>query len=215
MIEKFADFFNPSKVTKTIHIVGCGAIGSTLATMLARCGISKIELWDFDTVMSYNIANQQFLHKHIGMLKTVALLEMLRDINPHIQVKRHGKWEDDKLDGYVFLAVDNIELRKKICQAQLYNPDILAIFDFRMRLTDAQHYAALWDTPTNRANLIKTMDFTQAEADEQTPVSACNMTLSIMPTVQAVVSHGVGNFINLINGEPLQKLIMVNPFIPI
>jgi hypothetical protein len=213
MTEKFLDFFNPSKVDLPIHIIGCGAIGSTLAIMMARCGMTNIHLWDFDTVMSYNLANQQFLFKHIGLFKTIALMEMLQDINPHITIKRHGKWEDEQLEGHVFLAVDNIELRHALVSKQLYNNNIVTMWDYRMRLTDAQHYGCDWSTSENRKNFLKTMDFTQAEADEQTPVSACNMTLSIMPTVQAVVAHGLANFINFINTGTLQRLVMVNPFI--
>ena len=213
MIEKFIDFIDPSKVKAPIHIIGCGAIGSTLGVMMARCGMTNINLWDFDTVESHNLANQQFIFSDITTLKTIALSKHMADISPQIKIHRHGKWDMDVLTGYIFLAVDNIELRHKIVTAHLYTEDVLAVFDFRMRLTDAQHYAADWCEPINRTNLLKTMDFSQAEADEQTPVSACNMTLSIMPTVQAVVAHGLANFINLINKEHLQRLVMVNPFI--
>ena len=86
------------------------------------------------------------------------------------------------------------------------------MFDFRMRLKDAQHYAADWNAKQNRDNLFKTMDFTSEEAKAATPVNACGMTMSIMPTVQTIVSVGVGNFINYINGVPLELLLQANPF---
>lgn len=209
---KFNGFFDPTKVKHHIHIIGCGAIGSTLGVMLARCGLTNIHLWDFDIVQPHNLANQQFLFKHIGQPKDKALFELMADINPHIKLYTHGAWDSDRLDGYVFMAVDSIEIRKQIVKTNLYNNEIKAMFDFRMRLKDAQHYAADWNAKQNRDNLFKTMDFTSEEAKAATPVNACGMTMSIMPTVQTIVSVGVGNFINYINGVPLELLLQANPF---
>lgn len=212
MIEKFSGFFDPTIVKHPIHIIGCGAIGSTLTLQLARCGLTDLYLWDFDIVESHNLANQQYRFAHIGRPKTECLKEMVLEINPHAQVWTKGKWIDDQLTGYVFLAVDNIELRKEIVTKQMYNSYVKAMFDFRMRLKDAQHYAADWKEMQDRKNFIATMQFTQAEADEHTPVNACNMALSIIPTVDTIVSVGVGNFINYLHGQAPERLIMANPF---
>lgn len=212
MIEKFAGFFDPSIVKHPIHIIGCGAIGSTLAIMLTRCGLSNIHLWDFDVVQSHNLANQQYIYSQITLPKTQALTGLMAEINPHIRITQHGKWIDEALNGHVFLAVDNIELRKEIVTKQLYNNAVESMWDYRMRLKDAQHYGYGWKDTADRKRLLSTMQFTQAEADVATPVNACNMTLSIMPTVQMVVAVGVGNFINYLHGTTPERLIMVNPF---
>lgn len=213
MTEKFNGFFEPGSVKHPIHIVGCGAIGSTLAIMLTRCGLSNITLWDFDTVATHNLANQQFTYPQIGRPKTEALSELMQQINPQIKIKTKGKWiSGDLLDGHVFLAVDNIELRKQIVTEQRGNNNVQSMWDFRMRLKDAQHYGYGWSDLADRERLLSTMQFTQEEADVSTPVNACNMTMSIMPTVQAIVSVGVGNFINFIHGKKPERLIMVNPF---
>ena len=82
-----------------------------------------------------------------------------------------------------------------------------------MRLKDAQHYGANWAVSEHRKNLLKTMDFTQEEADAATPVNACGMSMSIIPTVETVVAVGVANFINYITDPQLLKpFVMVNPF---
>ena len=61
-ISKHMDFYNPIIDFKDqIHIIGCGAIGSTLAEMLTRMGFQELHLWDFDIVTEHNIANQSFL----------------------------------------------------------------------------------------------------------------------------------------------------------
>ena len=60
-----------------IHIIGCGSVGSTLAELLARLGLTKITLYDFDTVEPKNLANQLFRQEHINMTKVDALTSML------------------------------------------------------------------------------------------------------------------------------------------
>lgn len=210
---KFLEFFDPNKIEVPIHIIGCGAIGSTLGVMLARCGINKVFLYDFDRVEPHNIANQQFRHEQIGLEKTEALKQLMLEIHPQMDITEMGAWEKDTaLKGIVFLGVDSIELRKAIAVANRYNLKVAAMFDFRMRLIDAQHYAADWKDQRYIENFIASMDFTDEEANKETPVSACNMTLSIMPTVQTIVSLGMANFINFINDEPLAPQIIANPF---
>ena len=146
-LNKSLEFFNPKSVEYAIHIIGCGAIGSTIAENLTRLGISKIHLWDFDIVTSHNVANQMFLPKHINKPKTEALTEILKEINPEITIIPHNQgWNPEKdvtnLTGDIFLCVDSIATRKAILEANKYNTFIKAIFDNRMRLTDAQHNAS-------------------------------------------------------------------------
>ena len=213
MIEKFSGFFNPADVQAPIHIIGCGAIGSTLAVQLTRCGLNNLTLWDFDKVASHNLANQAFRYRDITIPKTEAITEIIKSINPQATTNEMQGYTDEKLSGYVFMAVDKIDVRKQIVKSNMYNMEVKAMFDFRMRLKDAQHYAADWLNLADRKNLLETMNFTQEEADANTPVNACNMTMSIIPTVETVVSVGVANFINFIyNQQALKKFIMVNPF---
>ena len=84
-LSKSYEFFQPEKYDGRIHIIGCGSVGSTLAENLARCGVTKMTLWDFDTVESHNIVNQMFSQQHIGKSKVEALADILVDINPYIK----------------------------------------------------------------------------------------------------------------------------------
>lgn len=212
---KFYDFFHPEDVSQRIHIIGCGAVGSLLADTLTRMGLTKITLYDFDTVESHNIANQLYTEQDIGKPKVVALRDHMLAVNPDMEndlIVQDQGYRDQRLSGYVFLCVDSIDLRRQIVERYQYNPYIVAMFDFRMRLTDAQHFAADWSDRKAVTSLLNSMQFTSAEAKEQTPVSACNLTLSVIPTVWMVVSCGVANFMNFVKGKGYKRIMYADPF---
>lgn len=214
-LSKLGDWFNPSSVNERIHIIGCGSVGSTIAELLARFGLTKFSLWDMDIVESKNLANQMFINKDIGKNKAEATAKHIYNINPDaaedIRIYPNG-WNGERLSGYVFLCVDNIELRKKIVEQHMNEDSIKAMFDFRTRLLDAQHYAADWSNQKNKEDFYASMNFTHEEAAEATPVSACGITLGVAPTVRLVCNAGVCNFINFVKGEHIKKMILVNAF---
>ena len=213
-LNKHQEFFDPTQVNEEIHIIGCGAIGSTVAEMLTRLGFEHLHLYDFDTVTSHNITNQMFRTKDIDKLKTESLAEILKDINPDIRLELHneGYNEYTRLTGVVFIAVDSIELRKEIVTQQRYNKAIKFVIDCRMELTSAQSYAAAWDDDKAIENFLGTMNFTSEEAKAATPVSACGTTLSVTPTVRAIVCFAVSNLINYLKENKYKTLMIVDPF---
>lgn len=214
-LSKSYEFFKPERCSDRIHVIGCGAIGSHVAEQLVRYGLTKITLYDFDTVEPHNIANQLFTADDIGKTKVRALADYLYKINPEvasdIKLAEEG-YTGQRLSGYVFLCVDNIDLRREIATACKGNAFVKGMFDFRMRLEDAQHYAADWHDMKSIDAFIASMAFSHDEAKKETPVSACNMTLSVCSTVKTVVSYGVANFINFLKGGGLKKVILVDAF---
>ena len=214
-LSKSYDFFQPEKASARVHIIGCGSVGSTLAENLVRCGISKLTLWDFDKVGSHNLHNQMFYEKDIGKLKVEALKENLIMINPEVErniVLKPDGWNGEMLSGYVFLAVDSIDIRREIVQKHMNNMNVRAMFDFRTGLEDAQHYAADWGSINMKQNLLNSMNFTQEEGLASTPVSACGVTLGVVTTVRLVCAVGVNNFIKFVKGEPMWKFCIVDGF---
>ena len=157
VLTKSIEYFDPVNVKGKCHIIGCGSVGSTVAALLARLGVTKFVLYDFDRVEAHNLANQMFIHKDIKTEKVDAVKRIITEINPDaeptIEICREG-YNDQKLNGYVFLCVDNIDLRREICQKHRMNRMIKAVFDFRTRLEDAQHYAANWADMKQVDNLI-------------------------------------------------------------
>lgn len=212
-LNKHLEFLTPAAYNKTIHIIGVGAVGSRIAEQLARLGFHKFEIYDFDTVDDINIPNQLFLPAQIGMDKVDALEEQMLAINSTINIKKHPKgYVRQTLFGAVFLAVDSIELRHSIVKENMYNDNIDVMFDGRMRLTDAQYYGANWNKPGHRKYLLSTMQFSDASADNATPVSVCGSSLSVVPTVVTLSSVIVANFINYVKKEEVKQMALIDPF---
>lgn len=74
---------------KTIGIAGCGGLGSNCAIALARVGIGKLVLVDFDRVEKSNLNRQYFFKDQIGEYKADALRENIRRIDGGVEIEAH------------------------------------------------------------------------------------------------------------------------------
>jgi len=72
--------------TKTVGIAGCGGLGSNCAVGLARVGVGRLVIADFDLVEERNLNRQFYFYDQIGMLKVAALKQNLFRINPEVRV---------------------------------------------------------------------------------------------------------------------------------
>lgn len=72
----------------TAAICGLGGLGSNIAIALARAGIGRLILVDFDRVDITNLHRQQYKAEQIGEYKTEALAANLLEISPYTEVKR-------------------------------------------------------------------------------------------------------------------------------
>ncbi len=73
----------------TVAVCGLGGLGSNVAIALARAGVGKLILVDFDCVDVTNLHRQQYKACQVGMPKPVALAENLREIAPYIELDVH------------------------------------------------------------------------------------------------------------------------------
>ncbi len=204
------EFFDPVQISDPIHIIGVGAVGSHIATMLARLGVTTLHIWDFDTVDSHNIPNQLYRETDIGKTKVDALTEQLLDINKELIIYTHDKYNNQTLSGYLFVAVDNIELRHQIYTDHEYIVGVKAVFDTRIGLDVGQVFSANWSKDDQIANLIAASTFTHDEVAEET--TACGSKLAILPTVVLAANIAVTNFINYSKTKKLKTFISFNSF---
>ena len=71
----------------TVAICGLGGLGSNIAVALARAGIGKLLLIDFDRVDITNLHRQQYKASQIGLCKADALAENLVEIAPYTELQ--------------------------------------------------------------------------------------------------------------------------------
>ncbi len=71
---------------KTVGIAGAGGLGSNCAAALARVGIGKLIIADFDIIQSSNLNRQFYFQDQTGLKKVFALRDNLLRINPALQI---------------------------------------------------------------------------------------------------------------------------------
>jgi len=73
----------------TIGIAGLGGLGSAVAVALARIGVGRLILADFDVVEPSNLNRQQYFIDQLGQTKAEALETNLKRINPYVEYETH------------------------------------------------------------------------------------------------------------------------------
>jgi len=73
----------------TVGIAGLGGLGSAVAVALARIGVGRLVLADFDVVEPSNLNRQQYFIDQLGLPKSGALEANLKRINPYVQYDAH------------------------------------------------------------------------------------------------------------------------------
>ncbi|UCE73432.1 MAG: ThiF family adenylyltransferase, partial [Methanomassiliicoccales archaeon] len=84
---EFADFAKLRD--KSVLVVGVGGLGATVAEILARVGIGRLVLMDYDKLEMANMNRLIYKPSQIGMYKVKALKEYLLDINLDVDIVAH------------------------------------------------------------------------------------------------------------------------------
>ena len=143
--------FQKKTSSTTVAVCGLGGLGSNIAISLARAGIGKLILIDFDKVDITNLHRQQYKANQIGMCKTEALQNNLKEINPYLETKIHTICLDESNAKDVLADADII------CEA-FDNAEAKAnIVNFVLsEMPDKYIVAASGMAGLDSANLIKT-----------------------------------------------------------
>ena len=87
LIERHGKDLQEKFSSATVAVCGLGGLGSNIAIALARAGIGKLLLIDFDRVDITNLHRQQYKANQIGLYKADALAENLLEIAPYTEMK--------------------------------------------------------------------------------------------------------------------------------
>ncbi|PLX97907.1 MAG: thiamine biosynthesis protein ThiF [Desulfuromonas sp.] len=69
-----------------VGIAGVGGLGSSIAIALARTGVGRLVIADYDVVEPSNLNRQQYFIDQLGKPKVEALAETIKRINPHVDL---------------------------------------------------------------------------------------------------------------------------------
>jgi sulfur carrier protein ThiS adenylyltransferase len=107
----------------TVGIAGCGGLGSNCAVALARVGVGRLVLADFDTITEDNLNRQYYFFSQVGEKKAYTLRENIIHINPNVMVFAHDVKLDEKNITGIFKhcdviveAFDLAEMKKMIIE---------------------------------------------------------------------------------------------------
>jgi sulfur carrier protein ThiS adenylyltransferase len=74
----------------TVGIAGAGGLGSNIAVSLARAGVGRLIIADFDKIVPSNLNRQQYFIAQIGLRKVQALRANLKRMNPFSEYVIHA-----------------------------------------------------------------------------------------------------------------------------
>jgi sulfur carrier protein ThiS adenylyltransferase len=90
----------------SVGIAGAGGLGSNVAMALARAGVGRLVIADFDKVEPSNLNRQQYFLDQVGERKVVALRENLLAVNPYSLYEIHDVRINRRNAATVFARVD-------------------------------------------------------------------------------------------------------------
>jgi hypothetical protein len=71
---------------RTVTVIGCGSVGSSVAARLARAGIGRLRLYDHDELSWSNVGRHELGARSVGQDKAVELARRLAADFPHLSI---------------------------------------------------------------------------------------------------------------------------------
>lgn len=107
-----------------IGIAGCGGLGSNCAVALARAGVGRLVIADFDVVTRENLDRQYYFLDQVGQKKVHALCQTLLRVDPDIAVEARDLRLGPREVAHVFKncqviieAFDGADMKRMIIEA--------------------------------------------------------------------------------------------------
>ncbi|MCD8199852.1 MAG: sulfur carrier protein ThiS adenylyltransferase ThiF [Coriobacteriaceae bacterium] len=180
-----------------VGIAGLGGLGSNIAVQLSHLGVGQLVLVDFDRVDASNLARQHYRLDDVGRLKTEALVEQLREIDPWLDYTTCDERIDADNVAEIFGGCDII------CEAfDDAGQKVMLVEAVRSRLPDAVLVGGVGVAGTNSANRIhsrRRLENYYLCGDEQADVADGEVLMA--PRVAAVAAHQANMVMRILLGE--------------
>lgn len=181
----------------TVAICGLGGLGSNIAIALARAGVGKLILIDFDEVDVTNLHRQQYKAAQVGMYKTEATKDNLLEIAPYLEVLTFNeKITEDNL-------VSLLKGADIVCEAfDKAEAKAMLVNGVLEKLPECYLVAASGMAGFGAANSIRTRKVTKRFYLSGDEVSDVNNTTSLVaPRVMICAAHQAQTVLRILAGE--------------
>lgn len=190
-----------------VHIIGAGAIGSHVALMLAKMGVTDISVYDPDVVSIENMSCQGFRFSDIGKLKVKALFDIVESYT-NVKIKGYCfPWTKEKpfdLRGIVVSAADSMKVRADLFNHCKDDFRIEWFIDSRMGAESALMYVMNAQRPIDQEAYSATL-----YSDEEAQPERCTAKATIY-TANLLSGHVVKAVKDLITKKPYPRTTMWN-----
>jgi hypothetical protein len=117
---------------RPVTLIGAGSVGSHVAVMVAKMGVTSLTVYDHDSVESHNIPMSEYRHGTDLMRPKV---DALRDIvmqSSGLEIDaRYKAWDGESLQGAVICCVHDMETRQAIWKKVRMDPTVELLVDTR------------------------------------------------------------------------------------
>lgn len=198
------EVFQPFGFNKSVDIIGAGATGSHVAYILAKMGVTKMRVFDFDTVEEHNVPNQLYSLADVGKPKVEALRDIIEKMTSvkieavNLKIEGGVKYTAGNI---VYLLTDTMKSRRDIFSNFLkLKPQVELVVETRMGADNGRVYAFSPFRPSQAAEWEKTL---YEDSDAET--SLCGSSISVCCTAVNVSSFATWQMFRHLKGEKIEN----------
>ena len=136
------DIFDPATFRFPCHVIGTGAMGSQIASLLVHLGVADLHLYDDDILQPHNVPTGAFDPQYVGQRKVDALRAQFR-IFPATTLTAHPLHvgAQERFRGVVFLCVHDMDERRLIWKHALrFQPSVPLLIETRIGALEGRIY---------------------------------------------------------------------------
>lgn len=102
MLQRQSEEINGKLENAKVVILGAGGLGSNVAHMLARLGVGKLIIYDFDIVEPSNLNRQHYGVNDIGKMKAETTAECIKELLPYVAIEPRNELVDEDVLSSVY-----------------------------------------------------------------------------------------------------------------
>jgi len=201
---KGADWYG---IDVPVVIGGAGGLGSWLTFFLTRLGLTKVGVYDFDSVEAHNLSGQLFHTGQIGKSKVEALWDTCKLYSDTEIYTFNQKYDEKSMRAdYMFACFDNMKARSLMFTKWKLKDTRQLFVDIRL---DFEQIDIFYVTKETEDKFIKDHLFSDEEATE--PQCTMKQTTHVAALATSLAVAGFTNFISPASARtvPFHQLYLI------